>query len=474
MIALVPIKSLSQEWRPYVEEGKKWYFQPNFSESLEVKDYVLTISGDTIVDGHACKRLLRHGIPEAFLYEEQRKVYYRLAKDADQWFLAYDFSLMPGDIIIDRIGDEHEVEFVDTVKAKGESFRRIVFKYTRGWQPVWISGIGGRRSLFNPFMNLSGDYCHLVTCKVGDRLLFEGDDFMQGIVSSDPESGIVKIDGLKYRLDDKRYEATVQMENRWNGPLEIPAVLESSGQSYTVTGIRIHAFSGCQTLTRVWLPPTMSFIEGHPFNSCNSLEAIEVAEGNRWLRSADGVLLSADGAQLLCYPSGARVARYVVPEGVQTVADNAFSRNTYLESVVLPNTVKEIQMMAFMNCSSLKTLDLPESVNQLGWKVFSGCSMDTLTIRGIIERSALDDGALLGMDASTVICVQQSEVDKYKEIYKGTVLPLPGEPANIHYPDFRISAKPWHSSTYDLQGRRMTKQPQKGVYIQDGRKVVVK
>ena len=29
-------------------------------------------------------------------------------------------------------------------------------------------------------------------------------------------------------------------------------------------------------------------------------------------------------------------------------------------------------------------------------------------------------------------------------------------------------------AVYDLQGRRLTKQPQRGVYIQDGKKVVVK
>jgi hypothetical protein len=29
-------------------------------------------------------------------------------------------------------------------------------------------------------------------------------------------------------------------------------------------------------------------------------------------------------------------------------------------------------------------------------------------------------------------------------------------------------------STYDLQGRRLTQKPQRGVYIQNGKKVVVK
>ena len=42
---------------------------------------------------------------------------------------------------------------------------------------------------------------------------------------------------------------------------------------------------------------------------------------------------------------------------------------------------------------------------------------------------------------------------------------VPYSPSTIHHPQ---------PALYDLQGRRMMDKPRKGVYIQDGRKVVVK
>ena len=54
-------------------------------------------------------------------------------------------------------------------------------------------------------------------------------------------------------------------------------------------------------------------------------------------------------------------------------------------------------------------------------------------------------------------------------------------PLNVYFstpvsvrPVSKPSPAPTHSVIYDLQGRRLTQQPRKGVYIRDGRKVVVK
>ena len=55
--------------------------------------------------------------------------------------------------------------------------------------------------------------------------------------------------------------------------------------------------------------------------------------------------------------------------------------------------------------------------------------------------------------------------------YANSKLMFAGEPTAIETIETsKNSAQP----TYDLQGRRLTQQPRKGVYVRDGRKVVVK
>ncbi len=369
--------SLSDEttdipYHPLIEEGKVWKYQPEFGEYGF--PYELRLNGDTVVDSRECKKLFRGDNLYAFLYEEQQKVYYRYAQNGGDWSLLYDFSLMPGGQVTDRYGTKYEVEQVDNVNVNGEQLRRIIFKHTKGWQVVWVSGVGGRRDLFDPFVNTPGDYCHLVTCEVNGKLLYEGDDFMTGVVSADPMSGIVKIDGLKYRLDDASNEAVIEKENRWKGELTIPSEVSYGGLTYQVTSMKPHAFSGCTTLTRISLPSTISTISGNPFIACNSLRAIEVEAGNKALKSEGGVLLSADGTLLYSYPAGATTGSYTAPDGLKTVGTEAFSRSPYLSFVKLPNSVTDIQDEGFLSCTALEKVELPNGLTRISDNMLRECS----------------------------------------------------------------------------------------------------
>ena len=69
------------------------------------------------------------------------------------------------------------------------------------------------------------------------------------------------------------------------------------------------------------------------------------------------------------------------------------------------------------------------------------------------------------------------QIDKFKKYFTGTILPL-----DMYQPEAESAtsiqpAKADHPagvSTYDLQGRRLMQKPEKGVYIENGRKRVVK
>ena len=64
----------------------------------------------------------------------------------------------------------------------------------------------------------------------------------------------------------------------------------------------------------------------------------------------------------------------VIPDGVKTIDNRVFQRNTKITSVTIPNSVTVIGSEAFANCSDLKTVVLPENLNDLWWGAFRGCS----------------------------------------------------------------------------------------------------
>jgi hypothetical protein len=322
--------------------------------------------------------------------------------------------------------------------------------------------------------------------------------FAQGMFDDDAID--VVIDGLNYMLYEDKGEAIVAGYNCWDGELTIPSEVSNGDKTYSVGGINWAAFNECETLTRVVIPKSIHYIWSvrvnaveakNPFAYCTSLESIKVETGSPLFSSVDGVLFDAEQKTLCCFPAGRQQTTYTVPDGVESLAFSVFSGNTYLESVYfpfsvsfissvfdgctnlktvqlpeglehitaltfwnckslatidIPATVKNIGEHAFWGCSSLTSLDLPASVTQVGSGAFSECSsLSKLIIRGVLNTQ-YDNlrNTLSGLDPSvTVIYVQASEVEKYKAIYSGTVLPLESLPQDTYHP-FLKEGKRWN------------------------------
>ena len=330
--------------------------------------------------------------------------------------------------------------------------------------------------------------------------------------------------GLKYRLFEDRHEAVVDNANTWTGELDIPEEIDVNGQVYPVTAISWLAFNNCETLTKVTIPNTICGISSvsvdpnankNPFVGCTNLESIEVAEDNPAFCSVEGVLYDKEMTMLCSYPAGAKRQLYTVPEGIKAIGGYAFSECPYLVNIQLPQTVstiyhsafshcghletvnipagiihlsammfgfcvslkdivipdgvKTIAEKVFYSCTSLRKIEVPASVYYIGGLAFRGCTLNDLVIRGHISEYLTKD-VFAGLDVATTLYVPASEVSRYQSVYSGTVLPLDSYQAKISMPELSTG----HSLLYDLEGRQLQGRPAKGLYIENGRKRVVK
>ena len=138
-----------------------------------------------------------------------------------------------------------------------------------------------------------------------------------------------------------------------------------------ITDISAHSFEWCTNMTEVVLPKSLISIESDAFTLCNSLlevhipenvsllephfiganneggrlQRIIVDEKNNFYKDEDGVLLSKDGAVLVCFPSG-RDGEYVVPVSVNSIESRAF-QGTTLTSLYIESNVNYISLDAF-------------------------------------------------------------------------------------------------------------------------------
>ena len=65
--------------------------------------------------------------------------------------------------------------------------------------------------------------------------------------------------------------------------------------------------------------------------------------------------------------------KVIIPDGVTSIGSSAFSNCGELKEVVIPSSVKTIGKDAFYGCASLAELDLPEGVESIGESAFEDC-----------------------------------------------------------------------------------------------------
>ena len=145
------------------------------------------------------------------------------------------------------------------------------------------------------------------------------------------------------------------VRNTENVVVEIPAsVVEMNigGEGYSTFGNPYYAYTnGVQSVANV--------------------AQIIVEEDNPSFKMVDGVLFSKDGKILYRYTDEA-AADYVVPDGVEAIADKAFSRSDKLRSVTIPEGVTYIGWDCFDKSYNLSgTMVIPASVETLGTAAFS-------------------------------------------------------------------------------------------------------
>jgi hypothetical protein len=71
----------------------------------------------------------------------------------------------------------------------------------------------------------------------------------------------------------------------------------------------------------------------------------------------------------------------IIPDGVTSIGEHAFSWCSNLTSITIPNSVTRIGNYAFFYCSNLTDVIIPNSVTTIGERVFDGCDdLDTIVV----------------------------------------------------------------------------------------------
>ena len=139
----------------------------------------------------------------------------------------------------------------------------------------------------------------------------------------------------------------------------------------SVTTIGDYVFSDCESLTSITIPNSVTSIGEAVFSGCYSLTSVVVEQGNIKYDSRDNCNAIIETASNTLI-SGCQ--NTIIPNSVTSIRDWAFAYCESLTSITIPNSVKSIGYQAFGNCTGLTSITIPNSVTSIGDAAFYNCS----------------------------------------------------------------------------------------------------
>lgn len=159
--------------------------------------------------------------------------------------------------------------------------------------------------------------------------------------------------GIEYvTSEDQNYAEVLKAYKYLNGEVYLGAYYNEK----KVLGIRERAFSGCTSITKIYLLDGLIHIGQEAFSGCTALREIEIPET---------VTHIDNGAFRGCNS----LETVILNEGLVSIGTNAFSGCTGLKEIILPTSIETIDSGAFALCGSLiiKTT-LSEDEKPEGWE----------------------------------------------------------------------------------------------------------
>lgn len=148
----------------------------------------------------------------------------------------------------------------------------------------------------------------------------------------------------------------------------IPSQIVDGNDTYRVTAIADYAFCGyapgsgmTSQFTSIQIPEGIESIGNNAFKYCEQLTEIKLPSTLKNIGE-------------YAFEACIGITSVVIPNEVTVIQQRAFEDCTKLQSVTLPPKLTSLEYGVFMGCENLANIELPNTLKYLGGSAFYGCS----------------------------------------------------------------------------------------------------
>ena len=175
---------------------------------------------------------------------------------------------------------------------------------------------------------------------------------------------------LTYTLNDDGQSYSVTGMGTWMDPV---LVIPPEHKGLPVTSIAENAFHGCEALTGIVIPDSITYIGPRAFKDCDNITSVSVPDDVTidylafgWCDNLNSVLI---GKNVIFNSSHAfdyctKLTSVVIGDGATSIGEYAFNECTSLTSVTIPSSVTAFKTSSFSRCSALTNLTFEGTIAQ--------------------------------------------------------------------------------------------------------------
>ncbi len=155
-------------------------------------------------------------------------------------------------------------------------------------------------------------------------------------------------------------------------------------------------FADCSNLKKIEIGQQLKEMSGSVLNGCPKMSQITISERNPYMLAEDNIIYNKKKTTLIYYAASREGDKFVVPDTIDTIGDNAFTYTSKLEELRIPASVTSLGWYAIYHNSQLGKILFYGNAPEASYRSSQVKTQDNIVYYSVVNASIIQNRAATG------------------------------------------------------------------------------